>query len=196
MNLRQKIGVPKDQITSSEFAINRVHFLLDQASSKVTVRKALLQDAESIHLSHMKSIQEVCSKDHSKAEIAAWGHRPFQKEQRESAIKNDFVMVAEYLQKIEGYGHLRVFEKNSFMRAHIIGLYLTSNVIGQSIGRRMIDTMKEQCRYRKVKLITLESTLTANAFYKKCGFVEDGPEMIVHINDQPVRCYPMRMELV
>ena len=195
-SLRQKIGAPEDQIKSSELAINRVHFILNQPVSKITIRKAVLQDAEQIHLSHMKSIQEVCSKKHSQEEIAVWGHRPFNKEQRESAIKNDFVLVTEYLQKIEGYGHLRIFEKDSVKRAHIFGLYLTSTVSGQSIGKRMIDIMIEQCRYRNVKLITLESTLTANAFYKKNGFVEDGQEMMVHISGQPVRCYPMKIELM
>jgi hypothetical protein len=27
------------------------------------------------------------------------------------------------------------------------------------------------------------------------GFIEDGPEMTVQINGQPVPCYPMKMEI-
>jgi uncharacterized cupin superfamily protein/GNAT superfamily N-acetyltransferase len=195
LKIRQKTNAPQDQIKSSEISINRIYSLLREKSGNVTVRKAQLSDAESIHIAHMKSIKEVCSKDHSKEEIAVWGHRTFYKDHRESAIKNDFVLVAECMAKTEGYGHFRVFEKDGIRRAHVFGLYLTPAILNQHIGKRMIETMIEHCRYQKVKIITLESTLTANAFYKKSGFSEDGPEMTIQISGQPIRCYPMKMVL-
>ena len=98
------------------------------------VRRANLDDAKDIHRAHMQSIQEICSKDHSLEEIRAWGHRPYREEQRYSAIKNDFVWVVECHGIVEGYGHLKIFEKDGTKQGHIFGLYLTSKVAGKSFG--------------------------------------------------------------
>lgn len=161
----------------------------------VRVRRAIIRDAEDVHNAHMTSIQKICSKDHSKEEIAVWGHRPFNKAQREFSIKNDLVLVAEKNSRIEGYGHIRLFEKDNLKQAHIFGLYLTPAALGMSVGQTMIDIMLEQCRYHGVDKVALESTITAKSFYKKMGFEEDGGEMSVEISGQPIRCYPMRLFL-
>jgi hypothetical protein len=55
------------------------------------IRRAKPGDAKAIHEAHMKSIQEVCSKDHSFEEISAWGNRPYLEEQRQNSINNDLI---------------------------------------------------------------------------------------------------------
>ena len=52
------------------------------------IRRALPEDVFGIHEAHMKSIQELCSKDYTEAEIKAWGHRPYNEEHRLFAITN------------------------------------------------------------------------------------------------------------
>ncbi|MFZ3231866.1 MAG: GNAT family N-acetyltransferase [Pseudobdellovibrio sp.] len=96
---------------------------------------------------------------------------------------------------IEGYGHLKIFEKDGLKRGHIFGLYLTPNVVGKSFGKAIVDLMMEEIRSAKVKQVSLEATITAQNFYRKAGFVDAGPETTVEINGTPIRCYPMKMEL-
>ncbi len=55
--------------------------------------------------------------------------------------------------------------------------------------------MMEEIKSAKVKLVSLEATITAQNFYRKVGFVDDGPQITVEISGTPVRCYPMKMEL-
>lgn len=124
----------------------------------------------------MQSIQEVCSKDHSFDEIKVWGHRPFRGEQRTPSIKNDLVWVVEDRGTIEGFGHLKIFEKDSLKRGHIFGVYLTPKVLGKSLGKAIVSMMIEEIKSAKVKKVTLESTITAQKFYRKMGFVDDGTD--------------------
>ncbi len=160
------------------------------------IRKASSQDAEAIHSAHMKSIQEVCSKDHTPDEIKAWGHRPYKEEQRKGSIKNDSVWVVEDHGIIEGYGHFKAFEKEGNQVGHIYGLYLTPKVLRKNLGRSIIELMLVEAKEKKVKEITLESTLTAHDFYQKVGFKDTGDQITVEISGQKVRCYRMKMGLV
>jgi dipeptidase E len=159
----------------------------------LAIRRAAVADAEAIHTAHMKSIQEVCSQDHTPEEIKAWGHRPYNEAQRLSAIKNDAVWVIEDHGVIEGYGHFKLYEKNEIQMAHILGLYLTPKVLGKKLGRTIIDLMLVDAKEKKIKEMTLEATLTAHDFYKKMGFEDSGPQTSVEISGQQIRCYPMKM---
>lgn len=163
--------------------------------NKILIRKAKIEDAEAIHLAHMKSIQDVCSKDHTPEEIKAWGHRPYKEEQRKGSIKNDSVWVVEDHGHIEGYGHFKAFEKNGVQIGHIFGLYLTPKVIGKKLGRSIIELMLVEAKEKKITEITLEATITAHDFYQKVGFEDSGAQMTVEISGQKIRCYPMKMRL-
>lgn len=159
------------------------------------VRRAVRQDAEPIHKAHMRSIQEVCSNDHSPAEIQAWGHRPYREAQRFAAIESDFVWVVECDGAIEGYGHLKINGDGGGNAAHIHGLYLTPRVIGKALGMAIVTEMKRELYQAGVGSVTLESTITAHGFYRKMGFSDDGPAKTLEINGTPIRCIPMRMDL-
>ena len=160
------------------------------------IRRATIQDAIGIHKAHMLSIREICSKDHSAEEIQAWGYLPYLEEQRIKAISNDLVWVVEDNNAIEGYGHLRVYEKEGLAYAHIFGLYLTLQVCGKSLGKVIIKKMMDEINKLNVKSITLESTISAKNFYLKMGFVNNGPETTIKINGTPIRCFPMKMVLI
>jgi uncharacterized cupin superfamily protein/ribosomal protein S18 acetylase RimI-like enzyme len=195
LSTRERIAAPRDQIESSKESLKEALKRWGRNFSAIYVRKAMPKDAEAIHRAHMKSIQEICSKDHSSQEIQAWGHRPYREDQRVGSIKNDLVWVVEENGSIEGYGHLKIFEKDGLKRGHILGLYLTPNVVGKSLGKAIVDLMMEELKSAKVKQVSLEATITAQNFYRKVGFADDGPEMTVEISGTPIRCYPMKMEL-
>lgn len=195
LSIREKIYAPKDQIESSRDSLLETLRRWNRDFSGILIRKAIPKDAEGIHQAHMKSIQEICSKDYSVNEILAWGHRPYLEDQQVEEIKNDLVWVIEDNGSIEGYGHLMLFEKDGLMRGHILGLYLTPKVVGRSFGKAIVDLMMEEIKSANVKLVTLESTITAQNFYRKFGFVNAGQETTVQIGGTPIRCYPMKMEL-
>jgi GNAT superfamily N-acetyltransferase len=156
-----------------------------------TIRRARPEDARGIHEAHMSSIQEVCSQDHTKEEIAGWGFRPFREERVIAAIANNYVWVIEQAEKIEGYGELSIIEAEGTSRAHILGLYLRANVTGQGLGKQLLTLMLDEVKARGISEIGLESTITAHAFYKSFGFVDKGPQATAQIGGSTVRCQPM-----
>jgi N-acetylglutamate synthase-like GNAT family acetyltransferase len=159
------------------------------------IRRAVASDAEGIHNAHMKSIQEMCAKDYSPEQIRAWGGRGFHEESRVRAIGNDFVWVVEGDGIIEGYGHLKIIEKDGVKHGHVFGLYFTPKVVGKSFGKAIVRMMIEEMKAAKIKTMRLESTITSQTFYRHMGFINDGPEIKIDIGGVSLACYPMFMEV-
>ncbi len=155
------------------------------------IRKALPEDSTGIHEAHMKSIQELCAKDYTEAEIKAWGHRPYNEHQRLFAITNQIVYVIIINDTIEGYAQLKFSIENDVKKAHVMGLYLTSKASGKSLGTLLLQKLICEARDNNVQEITLESTLTSKNFYLKNGFIEKGIVETISINGQDIRCIPM-----
>jgi predicted acetyltransferase/N-acetylglutamate synthase-like GNAT family acetyltransferase len=180
-----------DYYTSSELKVPKRRYTI----SLPVVRRAKAEDAMAIHEAHMRSIQEVCSKDHSPEEISAWGNRTYNESMRLNAINNDYVWVVERRGKIEGFGHLKVLDKDNVIKGHIWGLYLTQKVLGLGLGKDIFDLMIIEAGKLQAKILSLESSITAHDFYKKLGFRDVGPMKTLEINGQSVRCFPMEMIL-
>ncbi|MDG0815146.1 GNAT family N-acetyltransferase [Bdellovibrio svalbardensis] len=159
------------------------------------IRRAKPEDALGIHEAHMRSIQEVCSKDHTSEEVSAWGHRPFREDQRINAIKNQFVWVVESFAKIEGFGHMALSEKDGSIKAHVLGLYLVKEANGFGLGYKIVSAMIAEAKSRGAEEVTLESTLTAHKFYQKQGFEDSGPQGTINIGGVGIRYIPMRLIL-
>lgn len=159
------------------------------------IRWAKEADARGIHEAHMRSIREVCSKDHSPEEVAAWGGRAFNEERVLDAIRNHLVWVVDSGQGIAGYGHLKIYDESGIKRGHVHGLYLTPEVLGQGFGGQIADQMLVQARAAGAVRVTLESTLTAHAFYLRLGLKDKGPMTTVPIAGMPIRCIPMELSL-
>ena len=157
------------------------------------IRRALPKDAFGIHQAHMRSIQEVCYKDHSPEEIAGWGGRPYREDQRLNAILNQCVWVLENSDQVEGYGHLVIRSENGVSRGHVMGLYLVPEANGHGYARGILEKMFEEARKHNVVEINLESTLTAHGFYSKMGFKDSGEMASIQIGGSDVRYIPMTL---
>lgn len=158
------------------------------------IRKAQSGDEALLHEAHMRSIREVCSKDHTEAEIQGWGHRPLSNRWVD-AIKEGQVWVVERDHRIYGHGYIRIYSENKKLQAHIMGLYLTPEALGQGLGRELAKLMLDAAREKGVEAVTLKSTLTAHEFYKRMGFVDTGPMSTTDIGGNPVRYSPMSIRL-
>lgn len=154
-----------------------------------TIRKAEVGDAEAIHQAHMKSILEVCSKDHTAEEVNGWGRRPYLKEQRIEAITKHYVYVVVIENKIEGFIDFSILENKT--EAYVYALYLTEKTIGRGAGKELMRILFDICKKSEVKTIKLHSTITAHEFYRKMGFEDSGPMTCVLVNQVQVRCTPM-----
>jgi predicted acetyltransferase/8-oxo-dGTP pyrophosphatase MutT (NUDIX family) len=172
-----------------------IDLLIHKQSQRAIIRRACSSDSRSIHEAHMRSIQEICSKDYSQEEIAVWGNRPYNESQRLSAIESDYVWIIEIDQVVYGYAHLKFYVKESQNLAHVMGLYLTKEVQGHGYGKKLFEYILSESKGKLVTKISLESTLTAYDFYIKMGFKPDGSESTVVINGKQIRCIPMTMNL-
>ena len=159
------------------------------------VRRARVEDAKSIHEAHMRSICEICSQDHSEDEILGWGHRAYNEQQRLNSIKNHLVWVVESKGKITGFGEFIIKENNGVKEGRLEALYLTPEITGQGFGKKIIDLMVNEARAANIKIIKMESTISAHSFYKKLGFSDCGPQIIFPVNGIGVRCFPMELKL-
>ncbi len=155
------------------------------------IRRAVPADALGIHEAHMRSIREVCSKDHSPEEIKAWGGREFREEQRLKIMREGAVWTVEDKGVIEGYAAL-LFHGDE---AELAGMYITPKVIGKGIGKRLFELAQEESRNRKMKRLKFSSTITSLGFYELMGAKRMGDLIEEPINGQPVRCYPMSKDL-
>jgi GNAT superfamily N-acetyltransferase len=142
----------------------------------------------------MRSIREVCIKDHGEDEIRGWGHRPLG-DRWKDAIVSGFVWVVEHDEKIFGYGYITVPSSPDESQAYIHGLYLAPEVLSLGFGKKLIHLMLEKACDAGVARVSLHSSLTGHDFYKKFGFVDAGPKMKVEIGGHPVTCIPMELRL-
>lgn len=157
------------------------------------VRRAKFGDEEGIHNAHMESIQEVCSKDYTQEQIAAWGGREFNFEAKHNLIKNQHVWVVELDDKIEGYGLLFINKEKNI--AEIGALYFTPKVLGMGHGRVIVKEMKEVVSSLGLKEVYLSSTKTSKKFYEKQGFIQYEEDDSTLIGGVPVEGHPMKIVL-
>ena len=159
---------------------------------KPVVRKAEMQDRESIHEAHMRSIREICVKDHGAEEISGWGFRDLGERWIEG-IKNGLVWVVEYEGRVHGLASIKF--SGGDKSSHIQSLYLTPEVLGLGMGRKLMELMLDEARERGVEVISLDSTITAHEFYRKFGFHDCGPVAKRPIGGVPVTSIPMQLDL-
>jgi predicted GNAT family N-acyltransferase len=162
--------------------------------NNLIVRKALPGDEAGIHQAHMRSINEVCVKDHGKDEIKGWGNRPLG-DRWIRPIQDGHVWVVESDHTIYGLGYLKVLEKENVKSAYLHALYLTPEILGMKFGYKLTKLMLKTASDFGAKEITLDSSITAHDFYKRMGFIDNGPMKFHEIGGIPVRCFPMIKKL-
>lgn len=79
------------------------------ATAEPAIRKAEMSDRAAIHAAHMRSIREICVKDHGPEEIKGWGFRELGDRWIEG-INNGLVWVVEHRGQIHGVGSIRFSE--------------------------------------------------------------------------------------
>ena len=169
--------------------------LWQQVNPEITIRVAVPGEEAAIHNAHMRSIREICVKDHGLDEVKGWGYRPLG-DRWVAQIRTGYVWVVEYQGKIHGVGHIRMFERDGKKQSYLHALYLTPDVIGQSVGRVLTKLMIETATDLQAETMILDATITAKGFYEHMGFTLCGEIRKEDIGGHPVTCFPMKMDLV
>jgi GNAT superfamily N-acetyltransferase len=167
---------------------------MPEKSKEPIIRLGRPGDEAGIHESHMRSIREICVKEHGEEEIKGWGYRPLGTRWDEP-LKTGHVWVIELKNTIQGYGYIRVFEEDGVPKAHIHGLYITPEVLGKGLGLKLARLMLAKAKESGAKSITLESSLTAHEFYRKLGFSDTAALQQSIIAGYPVSNYPMVLNM-
>jgi GNAT superfamily N-acetyltransferase len=164
-------------------------------NGKSFIREAKLGDEQAIHEAHMRSIREICVKDHGEDEIRGWGNRTLDNRWT-NPIKDGYVWVVENGGNIFGHAYIRIFQENIETKAHIHGLYLIPEVLHQGFGFQLAKMILEKARNAGAKSVTLESSITAYNFYKRLGFTDSGPMKFYEIGGSSVRGFPMILKFL
>jgi putative acetyltransferase len=137
-----------------------------------TIRRARVEDAPGICAAHVASIRGVCFRDYTPEQIEAWcvGKRP--EIYTERMTGKAMWYVAEDLTGIGGFGDVDIAFKPGW--AEVRGLYLAPAFIGRGAGKALMDRMLADARTAGAARVYVKSTLTAEPFYARCGFLTTG----------------------
>ena len=130
---------------------------------KLGIRPATAADAGRIHEIHTQSVKTLCKGHYSSEQIAGWlknrspqGYLP--------GIARGTMFVATDGVSILGFGRAGPGE--------IYNLYVAPEYAKQGVGILLLERALTAARAGSQRDVYLESTLNAQGFYKKAGFVE------------------------
>ncbi|HET6402298.1 MAG TPA: GNAT family N-acetyltransferase [Candidatus Kapabacteria bacterium] len=135
------------------------------------IRQALPEDAEAIAALLIRSIRELCGPDYDNDEriLSAWcANKTPENMRRGIENPNNYWIVAIDDEVIAGTALM-----TSSGEIHLC--YLLPEYVGRGIGTAMLNNLLHNARVLGLRKVTLESTRTARAFYKRNGFIETAP---------------------
>ncbi len=156
------------------------------------IRRARHSDADGIIHAHRESIRRICSKDYTPREIEAWAGRKFRSPLWQDAIDRDFIWIIEHENIVQGFAHFAVMDTEN---GEVMGLYLTPEVCGKGLAKKLFTKIMEVATEQKLKKINLHATKTAKAFYERMGFLQTGSDTTIEMQGVPIPCFPMELDI-
>lgn len=126
-----------------------------------TIRLAQAVDAPAISAVIIQSLRETNSRDYT-PEIIARVEGSFAPPAVIELLKQRTVFVAELGERIVGTASLD--------QAVIRTVFVAPAVQGQGIGRQLMAAVMREAELRRVAVLTVPSSVTAEAFYARLGF--------------------------
>ncbi len=133
---------------------------------KIAIREAREHDAKSLLEVHYDAVHNIASSDYSDEIVNQWS-LPIDDKRIGDFLKNpdnEIRLVAEVEDKIVGFGAL-VIEKNE-LRA----CYVSSKTARKGIGNALVEEIEKIAQEKGLTYLQLDSSLTAEQFYKSCGY--------------------------
>ncbi len=95
----------------------------------------------------------------------------------------DNILVAKDGERVIGFaGYGRCRDDDADNVGAVFAIYILSAYYGQGVGRRLMQAaLDELGEYPRVAVWVLKDNARAVRFYRKCGFVPDGREQVLHL---------------
>lgn len=127
------------------------------------VRPARFRDAAAVRGIHLAAIRQVCARDYTPDQIAAWADPSPLARYRAAIVDHPFI-VAELDATITGFAELQV--TSSEVRA----VYVDPRYLRRGVGSALLAELERIARDAGVSELRLDSSLTAAAFYRSAGY--------------------------
>lgn len=132
--------------------------------SQIDIRRAGLDDRDTVFGLHVDSVTALCSSHYAKAQIDGWfvARSP---DNYTRAIEGGALWIAEIDGEPVGF--------TEFFPGLISMLFVRGASAGQGIGLRLLNFAQSRAQQGGA-VVKLEATLNAQAFYEKHGFIKVG----------------------
>ncbi|OGJ43565.1 hypothetical protein A2974_02160 [Candidatus Peregrinibacteria bacterium RIFCSPLOWO2_01_FULL_48_20] len=133
------------------------------------IRKAAKKDAEGMHELHMRAVKVACKGFYTDEQIKGWLAKRSAEGYLEG-IENDEMFVEEIEGKVLGFGHA--------VPGQILAVFVDPKFHGKGFGKSLLKVGLEMAKKENHRMIKVEASLNAAAFYQKCGFIETSKSMV------------------
>ncbi|SLM64159.1 MULTISPECIES: GNAT family N-acetyltransferase [Dickeya] len=149
----------------------------------VTFRKAMRTDAHAAFALRNRAIIQGCAEHYPPDSLQRWAGGPLS-QSFENTVTDRFYL-AEHAQRIVATGMINL--DNGMIDA----IFVEPDVMGQGIGRAMMQYLEGKARSAGLKELHLEASLNAAAFYHSLGFCGDEPSLHHSPRGFSLACIPM-----
>jgi len=155
----------------------------------MAIRRALPGDAEEVWRMHTECIRTCCSSSYSSEEIEAWCGALSPEKYREALRGGLDFFVAHREEEILGICLFSLQEEELF------ALYVSPAFTGQGVGTRLLEYVESLGIRRSLPGLTVRSTVNAESFYARQGFVRQREECHELPGGRGLRCIRMYKKL-
>ena len=157
-----------------------------------TIRKSKIEDMNEVMDAHQRSIRELCTQDYNQDQIDKWSDISYCPEIWSKTVNDEYHLVVEVDDKIEGFCHAKIRENGE---GEIAGLYFTKEIEGKGIGREVFEKVIDYIKSNKSSKVLITGTITAKGFYERMGFVEIESKELC-IRGAVLACFKMEKNLI
>jgi putative acetyltransferase len=135
-------------------------------NTAVIVRRATADDAAAIALVHAAAIRGLASTHYEPAQISAWSADKQPDRYRRALAAGERMFVATVNGSVIGFAACQDDE--------VRAVYVDPRYIRRGIGTRLLATVEDEALARGARVLRLEASLNAVAFYSLRGYKECG----------------------
>ena len=164
-------------------------------STPITVRTALPGDARAIIQAHYDAVHITAAKDYAAEILDDWssavdGRVNLMESKIRENLDGSLMLVAELNNQVVGFAEI-VAARNE-LRA----VYVSPVAARMGVGTMLLNELELQARKLDVKLLWLDSSLTAEPFYFAHGYKRDGVGEHELRSGRQMLCVKMHKDLI
>ena len=158
----------------------------------VVIREMRAEDARAFLDVHRAAVRGISAKDYPLAVIEAWAPMPLTDDAIERVRANpdkEYRLIAEIEGRVVGIG-AAVFEI-----AELRACYIAPDAGRKGVGSALVKEIELAAREQGVRRLELDSSVTAESFYRREGYEVISRGEHVLRNGQQMACVKMRKDL-